>query len=246
MLNLDMRNGSEGSRYTVFPEGAVAYPSPTARLGREKKRILLVDSQPIFRFGVRTVLEAAGYDVIGEAASAAEAVCAAEKHEPELIILDIDLAQGDAIELVRQLTRLRSTTTVLVLTMFCETLYGARLLAAGASGYLSKRRCGPTLLNCVAHLLNGGLAFGNNVIRGVMLGQRSPSKKQAASFDGLSDREFQIFRTLAEGLTCREVADRMGLSVKTVQTYCDRIKTKMNYHSQQQMVAMAGQFFRPY
>ncbi len=104
MLNLDLRNGSEGSRYTVFPEGAVAYPSPSARLGRERKRILLVDSQPIFRFGVRTVLEAAGYEVVGEAASAAEAVCAAETHEPELIILDIDLAQGDAIELVRQLT----------------------------------------------------------------------------------------------------------------------------------------------
>lgn len=202
-----------------------------------------MDGQPIFRVGLRQILESAGYIVVAETDSAKEAVRALELLSPHLVVLDLDIAHGDGIELVRQMVSLQEDLPILVITHLAESQFAERLLNAGACGFLSKRSSPDVVLDGVRRAMEGDLVFSESVVKGVLQNKRSTRRKKTSELDQLSDREFQIFRYLAEGITCREVAERMGLSCKTVQTYCERIKVKMNFRSQQQLVAAAAQQF---
>ena len=192
-------------------------------------RVLLVDDHPLFRDALRVLLETGGFDVIGEAGDLAEAVDALAA-DPELVIMDIGLPGADGIEGTRRILDLRPSVRVLVMTMFDEDAAVARALGAGATGYLLKAAPAEEILRAVAAAVDGAFVVSRPLadrVRRMASGGAQSGSVYAADFPELTDRERQILVLVADGLTNAAIAERLGLSGKTVANYVSSILTRL-------------------
>ena len=208
---------------------------------RGQRRVLIVDDHPIVRQGLRRMIETeADLVVCGEVQSEREARAAIRALVPDVVIVDISLAQGDGLELVRDVHAQQPELPMLVLSMHDELIYGERLLAAGASGYIMKQAASDQLLIALRRVLSGGIYVSESLA--VSMGKPRPGGVDGVAcdpIDRLSNREFQVLSLIGRGLSSREAADGLGLSVKTVETHRQSLKRKLNLATNAQLLQYA-------
>jgi len=212
---------------------------------KKVKRVLLVDDHPIVRQGLRRLIEQEDdLWVCGEAETARDARAAIKELNPDVVIVDISLKQGDGIELVRDTRAHYPALPLLVLSMHDEAIYAERLLSAGANGYIMKQAASDQFLVALRRVLDRGIyvseAVGNSMIRKFAAGGSYTSTNP---IDRLSNRELQILHMIGKGLSTRESADALNLSVKTIESHRQRIKRKLNLNTGAQLVQYAVNWF---
>lgn len=206
-----------------------------------KRKILIVDDHPVFCLGMSGLInKESDLEVCGSEESAAKARKAIHRLKPDLVIVDIALKDSDGIELVKEINTRFEDLPVLVISMYDESLYAERALQAGARGYIMKQEATAQIVKALREVLNGEIYASSGVKdkafqRFVALGKR-PSR---SPIDDLSDRELEVFRLIGEGLSTREIAGRMNLSIKTIGSYGEKIKEKFGLKNYTQLVKMA-------
>lgn len=207
----------------------------------EKKRLLIVDDHPIVRQGITRLIN---YEeelmVCGEAGNAKEALEAVEREKPDMVIVDISLKGRSGLELIKDLRMRHQDLPVLVVSMHDESLYAERVLRAGAKGYIMKQEPPEKVLNAIRQVLSGKI-FVSEKMREKML-QRyvlGSSQKNASTVERLSDRELEVFRLIGKGMGTRQIAKELDLSIKTVETYREHIKEKLNLENSSKLLQYA-------
>jgi DNA-binding NarL/FixJ family response regulator len=212
---------------------------------RKARRVLIVDDHPIVRQGLCRIMESEeDLTVCGEAETARDARTAIKELNPDVVIADLSLKQGDGIELVRDIRAHYPQLPILVLSMHDETIYAERMLSAGANGYIMKQAASEQFLISLRRVLDGGIyvseAVGNNMIEKFASGGAAIS---ANPIDRLSNRELQIVHMIGKGMSTRETAHSLNLSIKTVESHRQRIKRKLNLTTGTQLVQYAVNWF---
>lgn len=196
-------------------------------------RLLVVDDHPIVRQGLRRLINAQqGLEVCGEASTPREARRAVEALNPHAVIVDLSLAEGDGIGLVRELRAHHPGLPLVVLSMHDESVYAPRLLAMGVKAYIPKDAAGDRLIQVLLDVLaNAGPSA------------RCPSEPLPASegppLQELSSRELQVLQLIGEGHSSRIIARLLHLSIKTVEAHRQRIKRKLDLRSNSQLIQFA-------
>jgi DNA-binding NarL/FixJ family response regulator len=205
-------------------------------------RILLADDHTLMRQGLRHILEShAEFDVVAEASSGIEAVEAARQHKPDVAVVDVAMKELNGIEATAQILKHSPLTSVLILSMYSDERYVLRAVKAGARGYLLKNSAGDELLQAIQDVQKG-LAFFSPSVAAIF--QNGFARLKDASgvsdrFDLLTNRERQIYQLLAEGNSNKDIANRLNLSLHTVETHRWRIMDKLDLHSTADLVLSA-------
>jgi len=203
---------------------------PKTETTERRKRILIVDDHPVVRHGVAQLLSGEpDLEVCGEASSLPETIKVFRETQPDLILLDLSLGDGSGIELIKDLKARDEDVCILVSSMHDEALFAERALRAGARGYINKHEDTERLLQAIRHVLGGRVYLSSRMADRLlhrMVGPGDPSER--SSIESLSDRELEVFQMIGGGLTTRQIAERLYLSPKTIETYRENIKTKMN------------------
>lgn len=205
-------------------------------------RVLIADDHTLVREGLRQLLGAtADIRVEGEAANGDEALALAKAHDYDLAVLDLSMPGPgpSGIELIKRVKAEKPRLRVLVLSMHGEQQYATRALKAGASGYLTKDSASAQLVGAIRKIANGGVHISEAAAAQLLAGQGGAHAGEAAPHARLSNREFEVFRLLVEGLGPTEIADRLHLSVKTVSTHKTRILEKMGMQNTAELVRYA-------
>lgn len=198
---------------------------------QQKYKILIVDDHPVVRQGLHQLISGdERLSICGEAKSAAECISMLEELSPDMILTDISLEGTDGIELTKEVRQINPNIPVLVFSIHGEELYAERALNAGANGYLMKQE-NPDILLKAIHQVMAGDIFLSTEMTSRMLRKMSGSKKtpqpQKTGVEQLSDRELEVFKLIGQGLTTRRIAEKLNLSVKTIETYRMHIKEKL-------------------
>ncbi len=207
-------------------------------------RILVVDDHPIVRHGLVELLEdEADQKVVAEAANASETLRALDEHEVDLIVLDLSLEGMDGLELIKNIRALHGTLPILVVSTHDEKFYAQRSLHAGALGYLSKECAVDRIVEAVRRVRAGKIylseEMSDRLLHHMVDGHNDPT---GSPIDRLSDRELEVFRGIGRGMSTRQIAEQLGLSIKTIETYRENIKTKLDFDSGHEMVRYAVQW----
>ena len=208
---------------------------------RSVRRVLIVDDHPVVRQGLRHLLESADdLAVCGEAQTAMEARAAIDRLHPDVLICDISLRQVDGIELVRNLRAHYPWLPILVLSALDETIYSARMLALGVSGYIMKQASTEQVLISLRRVLDGNIYVSEAMSSILLSGFASGSPHVSADpIERLSNRELQVLRLIGKGASTREAAQLLHLSIKTVESHRQRIKRKLNLTTAVQLLRYA-------
>ena len=211
-----------------------------------KHRVLVVDDHPIVRHGLRQMIDAEpDLMVCGEAQSDREARAAIRELEPDVMIVDVSLAQGDGMDLVREVHAQRPELPMLVLSMHDEKIYAERLLAAGARGYIMKEAAFDQLLVALRRVLGGGVYL--SAAMAVALGgngeDRPPAARSPDPIARLSNRELQVLSLIGRGLSSRQAAESLNVSVKTVESHRQSLKRKLNLATNAQLLQYSLQWY---
>ncbi len=193
-----------------------------------KPRFIVVDDHPLYRHGVTAlIVQELRLVSAGEAQDIAEALDLLSREKPDLAIVDISLQGKNGLDLVRTIKSEYPATATLVVSMHEESLYGERALSAGARGYVMKHEPPSALLDAVRTVLDGRVAV-SETLRERMLESLVGGRRDGDPVSRLSNRELEVFRQIGMGCGSAEIADALGLSVKTVNAYRDHIKNKLN------------------
>jgi DNA-binding NarL/FixJ family response regulator len=196
---------------------------------RARRKILIVDDHPILRKGLSMLINQEPDLVVdGEAEDARKALEAIETIRPDMVIVDISLPGIDGVELLKSIKLRYGDLPTLVVSMHDESLFAERALRAGARGYVMKQEALDNVLVAIRRVLAGEI-FVSNKIATKMLERMvdSDAKTVASPIDLLSDRELTVFRLIGQGQTTRQIAEKLHLSVKTVESYRSHIKEKL-------------------
>lgn len=226
------------------PTGKPAVPSPIPPESKGRTKVLIIDDHPIFREGLRKVLQAEPDLVVcGEVASAAEALAAATTTRPDVAIVDITLDHSNGIDLIKDLELHWPGLPVLVLSNHDEALYAERCLRAGALGYVMKHHPPEHLIEAVHNVLQGKFHFSGEITNKI-LSQcgHGPVTSAGNPAERLSDRELQVFELYGKGRTTRQIATFLHLSVKTIESHRDHIKEKLGFADSAGLVHAAVQW----
>ncbi len=208
-----------------------------------KIRVYLIDDHAVLRAGVRLLINAENdMEVAGEAADGDEAVEKIGAVRPDVVILDISMPGSNGLEVLRQLQLLSPASRMLILTMHNDEGYLREALSGGASGYVLKQAADKELLSAVRVVYQGG-TYLHREHTGILLERGSEQKaglcRAVDNYERLSPREIEVLRLIAMGFTNKEAADRLYLSVKTVETYKARIMIKLGLSSRVDLVRIA-------
>jgi DNA-binding NarL/FixJ family response regulator len=207
-------------------------------------RILIVDDHPLMRKGLALTLSAEpDLEVVGQAADAEEALSVFDKLKPDFVLIDISLPGMSGLELLKHLLALNPDLLTLMVSRHDETLYAERSVRAGAKGYVMKLEAGDDIVQAVRHVLRGGIYMSDELkdrlLFGAAVGRKAPLQ---SPLEVLSDRELEVFEMTGRGLPTREIAERLHLSVKTVESYRARIKQKLNIETGTELLQQAVQW----
>jgi DNA-binding NarL/FixJ family response regulator len=193
------------------------------------KRILLVEDHPLVLLGLREIISLApDLEVVAEASGVQGGIQALREHRPDLMVLDLSLADGSGLDLLRQARDEGMTLPVLVVSMHDEMLHAPRVLKAGAQGYLMKQAEPDAIVHAIRRLLLGNIHVSQRVGESMIMASVNGRKLQHDPvLDCLSPRETDVFRLLGQGLKTALIAERLHISVKTVETHRSHIKDKL-------------------
>lgn len=199
--------------------------------------ILLVDDHPVVRQGYRRVLESQdGFRVIAEADSAAAAYAAFKAHAPDVVVLDISMKGASGLEAIRNIRARDNRACILVFSMHGEAPLVKAAFAAGASVFVTKSSEPSALVRAIRMVISGERALSDDVAHVLAADSLDPMQ---TVLDRLGEREIEILRQLASGLTTEQIATNLHLSVKTVQNYHYLVKAKTGLQTDAQLVRLA-------
>jgi len=207
-------------------------------------RVLIVDDHPLVRESLTTLIhQQPDLSVCGEAGSQSEALSAIEQTRPDLAIIDISLGRGSGLDLIKDIKDRHPALKMLVLSMHDEGVYAERAVRAGAHGYVMKKESTRKVIDAIRQVMSGELFLNAEIM--ASLAKRFVSGRPpigALTVDELSDRELEVFRLLGQGYETREIAQVLEVSIKTVQTYCARIKEKLRIRNGTELLREAVQW----
>ncbi len=211
------------------------------------KRIMLVDDHPLVIQGISALIRAEpDLEVFAEAGSADSAMHALEKEVPDLMLLDISLPGTNGIELLKDLRIRYPGLPVLVLSMHEESVYAERALRAGALGYIMKHEPGMKVIEAMRCVLGGELYISPAIATRMMklFVSIKAGGEARTDMEKLSDRELQVFALIGNGIATREIAGKLKLSGKTIQTYREHIKRKLGFRNAAELMHQATNWVR--
>jgi len=207
-------------------------------------RILVVDDHPLVRAGLVSLIKGEGdMDVCGESADISTALEMVRSERPDLATVDLSLADGNGLELVKRLSASYSEIKILVCSMHDEALFAYRALKAGAMGYIGKEEATTHVIEAIRQVLNNKIWLSQNMTERALQGLAKGGKDvTAATVERLSDRELEIFGLIGRGLGPSQIAEQLHLSVKTIETHRENIKKKLNLLNGSELTRLAMQW----
>ncbi|MFA5422769.1 MAG: response regulator transcription factor [Phycisphaerae bacterium] len=202
----------------------------TAKTEKQKTRILVVDDHPIVRQGLAQLIDQEpDLEVCAQAEDAQQAMAIIKKDQPDFVIVDISLKDTSGIELIKDIKISYPHLAVLALSMHDESLYAERSLRAGARGYVMKSEATVKVVDAIRKIQSGRIFVSDNVAAKMMNKIVGGGPDVGASaIDKLSDRELEVFSLIGQGYSTRKIAQRLHLSIKTIETYRAHLKDKLN------------------
>jgi DNA-binding NarL/FixJ family response regulator len=209
----------------------------------KKKSVFIVDDHPLLRQGLALLINRErDLAVCGEAEEAQTAMREITLKKPDILIADISLNGPDGLDLLKNLRTLYPNLPVLVLSMHDESIYAERALRARANGYIMKQEATEKVLVAVRRILSGDIYLSDRMANKLLHQYISGASADMHSrLSALSDRELEVFRLIGEGRSTRQIAEKLHLSIKTVETYQAHIKDKLSLHSGRELVQHAIQ-----
>jgi DNA-binding NarL/FixJ family response regulator len=216
------------------------------RARQEKRRILLVDDHPIVREGlVELILRRKDLEVCGVTGNGHEAFELVRRLKPDLAVIDIALNGVSGIELLKALKLEVPQLALLVLSMYDEGLYAERALRAGALGYIMKQEASELILKAIDSALKGEVYLSDRMKEKLLHHLvEAPTGKEGFSVDRLSDRELEVFQLIGNGFATRQIAERLHLSIKTIESYRESLKQKLQFKHGAELVQQAIRWAR--
>ena len=207
-------------------------------------RILIIDDHPVVRQGLKMMIEGEpDLSVCGEANGMSQAMQLYFETEPDVIIADISLENGSGIELVKELIAQNEDLKILVCSMHEESLFAERALRAGAKGYINKEQATDKLIDAIRRVANGRVYLSEQMTDRMLCRQvGSGDEPPRSEIETLSDRELEVFEQIGHGVTTRQIAEKLHLSPKTVETYRENIKHKLNLSNATELTQHAVQW----
>jgi len=210
-----------------------------------KMRILIIDDHPLFREGIKTILARDGrFDVVDEAGSGREGIEKACQLKPDVVLLDVSLPDETGMEVARKLRTQIPRTKIMILSMHSKIDYIVEAFQAGATGYVVKESAAERLAQGLEAVASGEYFLDSSISHEVVARlMNSPMKEAKVSDSGYSQltaREQEIMRMLAEGASKSEIAERLFISIKTVENHRTNIMRKLNIHSAMELVRYAA------
>jgi len=209
----------------------------------KKNRVFLVDDHPLVRRGLAIVISGEpDLDVCGEASDVLEALREIEKASPDIVVVDLSLKSGHGIDLIEQLKAKDERVKTLVSSMHDEMLFAERVLRAGAMGYVSKQEPPETLLQAIRQVLRGEMYLSPRMTNRLLQRVATGTLSKQNPIHGLSNRELQVYEMIGQGLTMQQIAGKLSLSPKTVETHREKIKQKLNLKNSAELNRRAVQW----
>jgi len=210
----------------------------------EKRRIFIVDDHPLVREWLTSFInQQPDLSVCGEAEASDKARAAILAESPDVAVIDLSLKDSSGIELIKEIKGCCPKVAVIVLSMHEESHYVQRALLAGARGYVMKREATRNVIAAIRNVIEGKLFISEGMAAGVI--ERLVTHRGAeacAAAESLSNREMQVFELLGKGWSTRKIGETLGITVKTVQAYCVRMKEKLHVHSATELRREAFRF----
>ncbi|MBN1798070.1 MAG: response regulator transcription factor [Spirochaetales bacterium] len=208
---------------------------------KKKSRIVIVEDHPIVRRGLKQLIEMEDdLTVSGEAENAVQAVDLITKMQPDLAIVDISLKAGSGLELIKNIVTLYPDMIILVVSMHDECFYAERVIRAGAMGYIMKSEAYQNIMLAIRKVLSGDIylsdAIRNKILKKLLKGQ---ARSEHSPLEALSDREAQVFQLIAEGNRTSVIAEKLNLSISTIDTHYTHIKKKLGLNDTTELVQYA-------
>ena len=205
---------------------------------RSKRRIFIVDDHPMMRQGLTQLIGAEpDLAICGEAENAERALDSIRALKPDLVLADISLPGKNGLELIKDFHVLQPGLPVLVISMHDESLYAERVLRAGGRGYIMKQEGGKKLMQAIRQVLDGKIYVSEKMsadILEIFSGRRAGA--ESSPLEKLTDREFEVFQLLGQGKGTRDIAEKLHLSVKTVEVHRANIKAKLKLKSAPELI----------
>jgi DNA-binding NarL/FixJ family response regulator len=214
--------------------------------GDDKTRILIVDDHPIVRQGLAELINhEPDLTICGQAEDAREALKIIKESKPNMVIVDISLKETSGMELMKDIEAQYPGVLVLALSMHDESLYAERALRAGAKGYIMKAEATENVVTAIRKVLSGQIYISDRMaakmVRKLVGGGH---ESRASAIERLSDRELEVFTSIGHGYGTRQIADRLHLSVKTIETYRAHIKEKLDLEDANELLQNAIQWVK--
>ena len=209
---------------------------------KPKSRVMLVDDHPLLRHGIAELVNGeANLEVCGEAGNMQDAFTLVGKLKPDLVIIDVSLNGNNGIELMKNLSTRYASMPLLAYSMHDESIYAERH-CAGAKGYVMKQASADVLLGAIQQVLNGKMYLSKQMsehLLGKLVGAGTSTAAVGSPIEKLSDRELEVLQHMGQGLGTSQIADKLCLSVKTIETYREHLKDKLNLTSGQSLLRYA-------
>jgi DNA-binding NarL/FixJ family response regulator len=216
----------------MLPTDAPEHARPT--------RVLLVDDHALVRQGMAAIIgEEADMVICGEADGVRSAIATATRCAPDVALIDLSIHDGDGLELIREMRSRFPEVRCIVLSMYDEMVYAARAIRAGAHGYIMKAEAAKTVLSAIRSVLSGKVYVSERVASSLDGREAGGAASGKAGQEVLSDRELQVLRSIGRGLSSREIAEELFISVKTVEAHREHIKAKLGLASSGQLLRYA-------
>jgi DNA-binding NarL/FixJ family response regulator len=200
------------------------------KTNEKKTQVFIVDDHPVVRDGLTTIINhEQDLNVCGQADDAPEALKAIDELKPDVVVVDISLKSSNGIELTKSINARHINLFVIVLSLHDESVYAERSLLAGAKAYLMKDAASESIIKAIRTVLSGEIYVSDKISKKFL--HKIASDKAGTSktlIEKLSNREFEIFRMIGDGLKASQIAKQLHLSIKTIETYRSRIKEKLN------------------
>jgi len=206
----------------------------------ESIKVLIIDNYPLFIMGLSALLEKyQKFSIVGTVSNCADALKIAEKEKPKLVLMEVHLGKENALELIPKLKSMNPEISILIISIHDERFYSERILRLGAKGYILKTEPAAIIMEAINTVLDNKLYLSENererIFRAMAEGSDRGRRDWGAYMQTLSIRQLQIFSLIAKGLGTIEIASRLNLSTKTVDTHKENIKDKLHCNTAQEL-----------
>ncbi len=205
-----------------------------------KTRIVLADDHALLREGIRALLSReSDLEVVGEASDGREAIARCRALKPDVVLMDIAMPGLGGLEAALEIRKECPDTKILVLTQYEDREYVTRFLKVGAAGYVLKNSAGAELASAIRSVQRGGLVLDPKVARDALREPEPAAGGEGDPYESLTDREKQVLKLVAEGKSNKEVAELLGISVKTAMSHRERVMEKLGLHNRTDLIRFA-------